>query len=140
MQLIHVTSPAAHPCEKALAHRRDVSVFVVDDDAWVGDSLGALLDAFGYKTLTYGSGPEFLTDKRRHYPGCLVIDQHMPGMAGLDVVAALQREGARVPSILITGRLDPGIVERASALEVSAILEKPFPVTRLVEAIEAALA
>ena len=51
--------------------------------------------------------------------GCLVIDQHMPGMNGLDVVDRLQKEGVRVPTILISGRLDANTKERAANLGVT---------------------
>jgi two-component system C4-dicarboxylate transport response regulator DctD len=64
----------------------------------------------------------------------------MPGLDGLDVVGELHRDGVSLPAILITGKLDAGITQRASALGMLAILEKPFPVARLVELIGSALA
>ncbi len=57
----------------------------------------------------------------------------MPGLDGLDVVGELHRDGVFLPAILITGRLDAAINRRAGELGVRAILEKPFPVARLVE-------
>ena len=64
----------------------------------------------------------------------------MPGLDGLDVVRELHRGGVFVPVILITGRPDAGIAERAAKLGVRATLEKPFPVARLVELIGSAFA
>jgi CRP-like cAMP-binding protein/CheY-like chemotaxis protein len=90
---------------------------------------------FGFDVQSYGSGADFLADDRRWTAGCLVIDKHMPGMNGLDVVDCLQREGIRLPTILISGRLDANTKERAANLGVTKIIDKPFAARRLVELI-----
>jgi FixJ family two-component response regulator len=115
-------------------------VCIVDDDEWVSDSLSALLEAYGFAVRSYGSGADFLADRRRR-PAAkfLIIDQHIPGLDGLDVIAELQREGSVLPTILITGRLDGGIAQRAAGLGVLAVLEKPFPAARLIELIHRAV-
>ena len=115
-------------------------VCIVDDDVWVCDSLSVLLETYGFAVLAYASAAEFLNDDRRRAAKCLVIDQHMPGLNGLDVVRTLQRDGVLLPAILITGRLDAGIARGAAELGVRAILEKPFPVARLVDLVGSALA
>lgn len=114
-------------------------VVVVDDDDWVCDSLSVLLHAYGFCVHTFGSGAQFLADGARAKAKCLVIDQHMPGLDGLEVVAELRRQGIPVPTILITGRVDPGTIQRATALGVLATLEKPFAVAGLVEVVRRAL-
>jgi FixJ family two-component response regulator len=81
-----------------------------------------------------------MADDRRRCLGCLIIDQHMPGTDGLATVAMLRGEKIAISSILITGRLDPSISERATKLGVSAILEKPFLPARLIERVRAELA
>jgi two-component system, LuxR family, response regulator FixJ len=106
---------------------------VVDDDASVRDSLDVLLHAYGFDVLIYASGAEFLADPRHRRIGWLILDQHMPGIDGLEVAATLQRQGVAVPTVLITGRLDLDIRRRAERLGVVGILEKPFLVARLVE-------
>ena len=68
-----------------------------------------------------------------------MIDQHMLGLNGLDVVDHLQKEGVRVPTILISGRLDTKIRERASSLGVTSVIEKPFAGHQLVNLIRTAL-
>jgi len=114
-------------------------ICIVDDDVSVADSLKSLLEAFGFDVRCYTSGAEFVADHRHRIASCLVIDQHMLGLNGLDVVDHLQKEGVRVPTILISGRLDTNIRERASRLGVTSVIEKPFAADRLVNLIRTAL-
>jgi len=111
----------------------------VDDDEWVVDSLKLLLETFGFDVLSYTSGGEFFGDARHRTAGCLVIDQHMPGVDGLEIVERLQREGGRVPTILISGRLDTGIRQRAAHLGIASVVEKPFAADHLLGLIRTAL-
>jgi two-component system response regulator FixJ len=115
-------------------------ICIIDDDESVVDSLKALLEAFGFNVQSYGSGNEFLADARHRAASCLVTDQHMPGMSGLDVIDHLQEEGVKVPAILISARLDAGTRKRAARLGVRELVDKPFAAGCLVELIRAALA
>ena len=115
-------------------------ICIVDDDEMVCDSVRVLLETYGFTVAAYPSGVEFLADRRHGRATCLIIDQHMPSLNGLDVVAQLRAQGAELPTILITGRLDPAITLRARELGIAAVLEKPFPVSRLLELVRAALA
>jgi two-component system, LuxR family, response regulator FixJ len=117
----------------------DKRICIVDDDEWVAESLKLLLETFGFEVWSYGSGADFLADCRHRSTACLIIDQHMPGMSGLDVVAHLQWEGIRRPTILISGRLDTNTTERAAGLGVTRVVEKPFEADRLVDFIRTAL-
>ena len=112
-------------------------ICIVDDDESVADSLQALLEAFGFDVQCYGSGNEFLADERHRAAGCLLIDQHMPGTSGLDVVDNLRKVGVQIPTILISGRLDAGTRERATRLGVRELLDKPVPASRPIQAIRA---
>jgi two-component system, LuxR family, response regulator FixJ len=114
-------------------------ICIVDDDESLADSLKSLLETFGYDVQSYNSGAAFLADDRRRATGCLVIDQYMPGMDGLDVVDRLQKQGGRMPTILISGRLDTKTRERAASLGVNSVLEKPFSADHLVDVIRTAL-
>ena len=127
------------PWEHRPSEQNQQRICIVDDDEWVADSLKSLLETFGYTVQAYNSGADFLANDRRRATACLIIDQHMPGMDGLDVVDRLQKEGARVPTILISGRLDTNIRERASRLGVTSVIEKPFAADRLVNLIRTAL-
>jgi two-component system response regulator FixJ len=115
-------------------------ICIIDDDEWVADSLKTLLEAFGFAVRSYNSGCDFLADERRCTAGCLVIDKHMPGMNGLDVLDNLQKEGIQVPAILISGHLDATTRERATRLGVRGLLDKPFAADRLIELVRTALA
>lgn len=110
-------------------------ICIVDDDEWVADSLKLLLESFGYDVQSYNSGADLLADDRYRAAGCVIIDQHMPRMSGLDLVERLQKEGVRVPAILISGRLDKNTRERAARLGITSALEKPFAADRLVDLI-----
>jgi FixJ family two-component response regulator len=115
-------------------------ICIVDDDESVADSLEALLEAFGFNVQSYSSGSEFLADERHRAAGCLLIDQHMPGTSGLDVVDNLRERGIQLPTILISARLDDSTRQRASRLGVRELLDKPVAANRLIEAIRTTLA
>jgi two-component system response regulator FixJ len=127
------------PCAYRPYEQSREAICIVDDDEAVADSLKSLLETFGFDVRSYPSGTDFLADDRRHAAGCLIIDQHMPGLNGLDVIDHMQKQGARVPTILISGRLDTNASERATSLGVTNILEKPFAADRLVDLIWTAL-
>ena len=99
-------------------------VAIVDDDLAVLDSLKFLLEVVGYLVSTYASAAAFLGDVATN-PACLIIDQHMPGMTGLELAQRLRDDGAAIPILLITGSPSPAIVARAGQLGIVNVLEKP---------------
>jgi two-component system response regulator FixJ len=111
-------------------------VFVVDDDDAVRASLRALLEAYGMEVEDYASTQDFLHDyrQRRMRGRCLVLDQHLTGATGLDFLAS---EGAELdlPVILVTGRGDLAIRNRAHALGAIGYFEKPLDTDLLITAI-----
>jgi two-component system response regulator FixJ len=104
------------------ATRRPVAV--VDDDPAVLDSLRFLLEIGGHAVATYTSAAEFLAD-RSSVPACLILDQHMPHMTGLELAARLRSEGTDIPVLLITGSPSRAIAARAAQLGIEKVLEKP---------------
>ena len=102
------------------------TVFVVDDDEAVLDSLAMLLRAAGFKARPFASPLEFLADYRPQGPDCLILDVRMPRLNGLEVQRRLIARGAQIPVIFISGHGDiPMAVEavRRGALD---FLVKPF--------------
>ena len=98
-------------------------IAVIDDDPAVLDSLKFLLESAGYTVAAYSSASAFLDDRLAR-PACLIVDQHMPAMTGLDLVAHLRQAAAPIPALLITGAPSPAIAARASQLDIE-MLEKP---------------
>jgi FixJ family two-component response regulator len=114
---------------------RSGPVAIVDDDPAVLDSLKFLLEVSGHEVATYASGAQFLAD-RAVRPKCLIVDQHMPEMTGLELVMQLRRLGAELPIMLITGSLSKAIVVRASQIGIQRVLEKPPTETELLRFVE----
>jgi len=99
-------------------------VALVDDDAAVRDSLKFLIELAGYGVGTYESAMAFLEDRAAR-PACLILDQHMPQMTGLELAARLRAEDRGLPILLVTGAPSPAIVARAAQLGIVKVLEKP---------------
>jgi FixJ family two-component response regulator len=101
-------------------------VAVIDDDNDVGDVLGGLLETMGYQVETYRSGTDFLAGAQFGQLACLVVDQNMPRMTGLEMIERLTDRGINIPSLLITGMHDMDIERKAASLGVMTVLEKPM--------------
>jgi FixJ family two-component response regulator len=112
---------------------------VVDDDGDVRVALTRLVCSAGFAVETYASGAEFMRSIEDHEPDCLVLDLHMPDMSGFDVQAALAREHAAVPVIVITGHDTPESRARAVQLGAKGYLCKPINDDVLLEAIGTAI-
>ena len=113
------------------------TVFVVDDDDAVRRALAFSLDLGGFAVRTFGSGEELIAAAPLG-PGCLVLDERLPGASGLEVLARLRTLQVDLPAILITTH--PSAKLRSAAASAGApILEKPVLGGPLVVAIKDAL-
>jgi len=112
----------------------------VDDEAPVRKALGRLLRAFGYEVESFSSGREFLDSLAEHRPDCSIVDLHLPGLSGLEVQQHLVQQRIDLPCIILTGKDEPGLCERALATGVAAYLKKPLDAELLLVAIESAVA
>ena len=113
----------------------DATVFIVDDDAAMRDSLTVLLKAHGFKPETYESGPEFLAAFDDSRPGCLLIDVRMPEMDGLTLQDTLAERGAHLPVVIMTAHGDVPTAVRAMKAGAADFLEKPFAEDALLDAV-----
>jgi FixJ family two-component response regulator len=112
------------------------AVAVVDDDPAVLNSLKFLLELTGHRVDAYASALAFLEDYVSR-PACMILDQHMAQMTGLELVAHLRTEGRHIPILLITGAASPTIIARAAELGVEKVLDKPPSEDELLSFIEA---
>jgi two-component system, LuxR family, response regulator FixJ len=113
------------------------TIGIVDDDAVVRESVCVLLETQGFEVKPYPSGVDFLRDAVE--VECLIVDQTMPGLDGLDFMSELRRRGSNVPTIMITGTRSPRIERLASDLGIKCVLEKPASAQVLLGAIHRAL-
>ncbi len=116
----------------------DRLVYIVDDDDDVRDSLKLLLEAHGLTVADFASPEEFITQYRPQQHSCLVLDQHLPTISGLEFLAS-REQPLDLPVIMVTGRGDSSIRARAFEVGVTAYFEKPVADDQLVVAIQQAL-
>lgn len=116
------------------------TVFIVDDDASVRDSLSLLLSLRGYATATFGSAEDFLAAVRPEWRGCVVLDIRMPGMSGLELQRCLRDGSPNLPTIVITAHGDVAAARQAFLADAVDFIEKPFDGDQLLCAIDRALA
>lgn len=114
-------------------------VAVVDDDPAVCNSLKFSLELEGFAVRTYRSGRELLADDAVNLCNCFVVDQRMPGMSGMELIAQLRSRQIATPAILIVSDTNAGLRSRAAGADVP-IVEKPFLGNSLIERIRAACA
>jgi FixJ family two-component response regulator len=115
-------------------------IHVVDDDESLRASLLDLLAAAGFEVRGYASTGAFLLDPPPDRAGCLLLDVRLPGPSGLDLQAALQRQGVALPVIFMTGHADVPTSVRAMKAGAVDFLEKPVERDTLLDAIGRALA
>ena len=118
--------------------RVDGSIFVVDDDEAVRDSLALLLEAVGATVEAFPDGPHVLARCRETQPACVITDVRMPGMDGLELQHQLSKLHPDVPVIVITGHGDVPLAVKAMKAGAVDFIEKPFADNVILASIEAA--
>lgn len=115
------------------------TIFVVDDDTAVRDSIAELGRMMGCFVQGYTSAAAFLREVNSNHPGCLVLDIRMPDMNGLELQVALMEAAYSLPVIIVTGHGDVPMTVRAIKAGAVDFLEKPFSPEELVCSIRDAL-
>jgi uroporphyrinogen-III synthase len=115
------------------------TVFVVDDDASVRDSVKTLLKSVGLQAEVFGSTEEFIQIERPETPSCLILDVRLPGTGGLEFQEVLDKAGIHIPIIFITAHGDIPMTLRALKAGAVEFLSKPFQKQELLSAIHHAL-
>ncbi len=121
-----------------MASIQNRTVCVVDDDEAVRDSMRALLESHGMIVRDYASARAFLADADDAPVECFLLDLHMPEMSGLDLLETLRLRHIETPVIVITGRSDVTLRERARRAGVLAFLDKPVDEDELILSISMA--
>lgn len=124
--------------KKALCEKS--TVFIVDDEAFVRESLAALVQSMGIAHESFDSAEEFLAAYSPNRPGCVVTDVRMMKMSGLDLLEKLVEMQSSLPVIVITGRASDRLAAKAMQAGAFTFLEKTCPQQDLQQAIEQALA
>ncbi|WP_247879935.1 response regulator transcription factor [Azospirillum melinis] len=118
----------------------DLTVFIVDDDDAIRDSLQVLLECAGFRAESFATPLGFLESDAPSRPGCLLVDVRMPQMSGLDVQERLTRDGHAIPVVVMTGHGDVPLAVRAMKAGAVDFVEKPFEEEALLAAVRSALA
>jgi len=115
------------------------TVFVVDDDISVRESLELLIDTEGWRPETFASAHEFLARPRDPGPSCLILDVNLPDLSGLDLQQRVAADRIDMPIIFITGYGDVPMTVQAMKAGAVEFLTKPFGDEVLLDAIRDAL-
>jgi len=115
------------------------TVFLIDDDPAIRDSLSLLLSLKGVRTQPFANAESFIETYRPDWPGCVLTDLRMPGMTGLELQAVLRERQIEVPVVVLTAHGDVATARAALKNGAFDFLEKPIDDVMLVEVLRNAL-
>jgi FixJ family two-component response regulator len=123
-------------------HEREdlLTVFIVDDDPSVRDSIALLLSLRGFRTAVFARAEDFLQALQPGWCGCLLTDLRMPGKSGLELQTELARREVPLPVVILTAHGDVEAARAAFIGNAVDFLQKPYDDEQLCAAIETAFA
>jgi FixJ family two-component response regulator len=116
----------------------DNTIFVVDDDPSVRDSLSLMLSLKGFSTATFASAEDFLAVAQPDWRGCVLADLRMGGMSGLEMLEQMRGRFPHLAAVVLTAHGNVAAARRAFLADAADFLEKPFDPGQLLAAIESA--
>lgn len=116
------------------------TVFIVDDDHGVRESVRILMRSIGVESEAFSSADEFLRSYDPDKPGCLVLDVRMPGMSGLELQERLASLGSTLPIIFVSAHGDIPMAVEAIKAGASDFVQKPFRDQKLIDRVQEAFA
>jgi FixJ family two-component response regulator len=126
-----MASPSIHP--------RRYRICVLEDDAAVSDSLRISLERGGFEVANFADASAFLTHARPDVYDCLVVDQRLPVLSGLELVELLRARAYSKPAVLIWGQPEAHLLPRIRRAAITETLVKPLAPQNLVSAVERAI-
>jgi FixJ family two-component response regulator len=126
--------------QAASANSPRETVFIVDDDASIGEGISNLLESIQVDAEHYSSAEDFIAHWSSDRAGCLVLDVRLPGMTGVEFQEKMRHSGIEIPIIFMTAHGDIPMVRKVMKAGAVEFLTKPFEVQELLSAIEHALA
>jgi RNA polymerase sigma factor (sigma-70 family) len=117
-----------------------MTVYIVDDDLSVRDSLSLMLGLAGYRVALYADAESLLDSWRQPWSGCVLADLRLPGASGIELQAELRLRGSALPVVIMTAHGDVPTARKAFQAQAVDFLEKPFDHAQLLEAIRTAFA
>src|ERR1700761_2362853 len=124
--------------EVAVAADRTL-VWLVDDGESGRKSIAAVLETADIRVQDYPSAADFLADFKPGTTGCLIVDHHMPGMTGLELLTHLQADPRAPPTIVISAHGNQALRNRILKAGAVAMLDKPVDADELIAVVERAL-
>jgi FixJ family two-component response regulator len=117
-----------------------LTVYVIDDDASVRDSIALMLGLEGFRTALFADAEAFLAAWREDWAGCVIADVRLPGRSGVELQEAIRQRGIALPFVIITAHGDVATARAAFRAQAVDFLEKPFDNAHLLAAVETAFA
>src|SRR5581483_11763155 len=114
-------------------------VFIADDDAAVRETLVTLFKRAGYEVTAFAEGKSLLALARERTPACILLDVHMPGRSGLDILKELNADRYPAPIFIVSGQGDISMAVEAIRNGALDFIEKPFQGSELVPRVQAAI-